>query len=178
MRYPGERIALFIDGPNLSETARALDLKIDYQRLFTEFKTAAAYYYTALYPSGDGSNSRLFMHHLQRCGFTLVTKPIKIFIQDDGSRKVKGNMDVEIAVDIITAASSGDFDRIVLFSGDGDFRYLVEKVQTENVAVTVVSSVMTEPPGVATALRFRANEFLDLDDLRGEIEPLKTLAFM
>ena len=58
---------------------------------------------------------------------------------------------------------------MVLFSGDGDFRSLVEAVQRRGVRVTVVSTVSTQPPMVADELRRQADVFLDIVDLQTKI---------
>jgi uncharacterized LabA/DUF88 family protein len=84
-----------------------------------------------------------------------------------GRRKVKGNMDVELTVDVMEMGER--VDHIVLFSGDGDFRRLVEAVQKKGVRVTVVSSIKTQPPMVADELRRQADIFVDLGDLAPHI---------
>jgi uncharacterized LabA/DUF88 family protein len=76
-------------------------------------------------------------------------------------------MDVELAVDVMEMG--GHVDHIVLFSGDGDFRRLVEAVQKKGVRVTVVSSIKTQPPMVADELRRQADIFVDLGDLAPHI---------
>src|SRR5262249_54854556 len=82
-------------------------------------------------------------------------------------RKVKGNMDIELAVDAMEIA--GSIDHMVLFSGDGDFRSLVEAVQRRGVRVTVVSTISTQPPMVADELRRQADVFLDIVELQAKI---------
>src|SRR5262249_54100377 len=84
-------------------------------------------------------------------------------------RKVKGNMDIELAVDAMEIA--GSIDHMVLFSGDGDFRSLVEAVQRRGVRVTVVSTISTQPPMVADELRRQADIFLDILELQPNIGP-------
>ena len=56
-------------------------------------------------------------------------------------------------------------DHVVLFSGDGDFRRLVESVQRKGVRVTVVSTVKSQPPMASDDLRRQADSFVDLSDL-------------
>ena len=77
-------------------------------------------------------------------------------------------MDIELAIDMMEM--SDNLDHIMLFSGDGDFRRLVEAVQRKGVRVTVVSSVKTTPPMVADELRRQADHFLDLDELAPMIQ--------
>jgi len=96
-------------------------------------------------------------------GFTVVTKPVRRFTDAQGHTRTKGNMDIEIAVDMLGLA--GDIDHAILFSGDGDFRRLVEAVQAKGVRVTVISTLKTQPPQIADDLRRQADAFIDLADL-------------
>ena len=165
--YPNERLALFIDGANLYAAARSLGFDIDYKRLLDEFmkkgKLVRAFYYTALIEDQEYSPIRPLVEWLDYNGYTMVTKPAKEFTDSAGRRKIKGNMDIEIAVDVTEMAEH--LDHVVLFSGDGDFRRLVEAVQRKGRRVTVVSTVRTSPPMVADELRRQADHFLELDTL-------------
>jgi uncharacterized LabA/DUF88 family protein len=159
-----ERIALFIDGANLYATAKSLGFDIDYKRLLKEFqsrgKLIRAFYYTALIEDQEYSSIRPLIDWLDYNGFAVVTKPTKEFVDALGRRKVKGNMDIELAVDAMEMADH--LDHIVLFSGDGDFRSLVEAVQRKGVRVSVVSTNTTQPAMIADELRRQADEFIDL----------------
>jgi len=165
--YPSERIALFVDGSNLFAAARTLGFDIDYKALLNEFSSKGilvrALYYTALIEDQDFSPLRPLVDWLDYNGFTVITKPAKEYVDSSGRRKIKGNMDIEIAVDIMTLADN--VDHIVLFSGDGDFRRLIESVQRRGKRVTVVSTMKTHPSMVADELRRQADTFLELDDL-------------
>ena len=90
-----------------------------------------AYYYTAMIEDQEFTSIRPLIDWLDYNGYTIVTKPTKEFIDQTGRRKVKGNMDIELAVDAIELAPY--IDQMVLFSGDGDFRSLVEAVQRHHV---------------------------------------------
>ncbi len=166
-----DRIALFIDGANLYATAKSLGFDIDYKRLLKEFqsrgKLVRAFYYTALVEDQEYSSIRPLIDWLDYNGFAVVTKPTKEFVDALGRRKVKGNMDIELAVDAMEMADH--LDHIVLFSGDGDFRSLVEAVQRKGVRVTVVSTNSTQPAMIADELRRQADEFLDLIHLAAKI---------
>ena len=170
--YANERTALFIDGANLYSAARLLGFNIDYRRLRKHFASQArvicAMYYTALIEDQEYSPIRPLVDWLDYNGFTMVTKPTKEFADADGRRKIKGNMDIELAVDLMEM--SPHLDHIVLFSGDGDFRRLVEAVQRKGTRVTVVSTVESSPPMVADELRRQADNFIDLRDLQELIE--------
>ncbi len=170
--YEQERVGLFIDGANLYATARALGFDIDYKRLLELFKGKChlirAFYYTALVEDQEYSPIRPLIDWLDYNGYTMVTKPTKEFTDSTGRRKLKGNMDIELAIDVLEMADS--LNHIVLFSGDGDFRRLVEAVQRKGARVTVVSTVRSQPSMVADELRRQADTFVDLLDLQEQIE--------
>src|SRR2546421_4607408 len=166
-----EKMALFIDGANLYATAKALGFDIDYKRLLREFQSRGyllrAFYYTAVIEDQEYSSIRPLIDWLDYNGYTVVTKATKEFVDQSGRRKVKGNMDIELAVNAMEIAPS--VDHIVLFSGDGDFRSLVEAIQRKGVRVTVVSTISTQPPMVADELRRQADIFVDIVELQGKI---------
>ena len=166
-----ERTALFIDGANLYATAKTLGFDIDYKKLLREFQSKGrlvrAFYYTALVEDQEYSSIRPLIDWLDYNGYAVVTKPTKEFVDSMGRRKVKGNMDIELAVDAMEMAEN--LDHMVLFSGDGDFRSLVEAVQRKGVRVSVVSTVNTQPPMVADELRRQADEFIDLVHLIAKV---------
>ncbi|HEX6102063.1 MAG TPA: NYN domain-containing protein [Alphaproteobacteria bacterium] len=169
--YPQERLALFIDGANLYAAARALGFDIDYKRLLDLFATKGrlvrAFYYTALVEDQEYSPIRPLVDWLDYNGYTMVTKPTKEFTDASGRRKIKGDMDIELAIDLMEMAEH--LDHAILFSGDGDFRRLVEAVQRKGVRVTVVSTIRTQPPMVADELRRQADHFVELQDLSPSI---------
>ncbi|MBB4382956.1 uncharacterized LabA/DUF88 family protein [Bradyrhizobium sp. SBR1B] len=148
------RIALFIDGPNLHATAKTLGFDIDFKRLLEEFQKRGmllrASYYTAIIEDQEYSSIRPLVDWLDYNGYAVVTKTTKEFVDASGRRRVKGNMHIEIAVDMMEVAAS--IDEVILFSGDGDFRSLVETVQRRGVRVTVVSTISSHPPMVADEL--------------------------
>ena len=169
--YPRERIALFIDGANLYATAKSLGFDIDYKRLLDYFRSKGqlvrALYYTALAEDQEYSSIRPLIDWLDYNGYTMVTKPTKEFTDSSGRRKIKGNMDIELAVDAMDLAEH--LDHIILFSGDGDFRSLVEALQHKGKRVSVVSTLATQPPMVADELRRQADQFIDIADLQDEV---------
>ncbi len=167
MFYPQERMGLFIDGSNLYAAARALNFDIDYKRLLEVFANKGhlirAFYYTALVEDQEYSPIRPLVDWLDYNGYTMVTKPTKEFTDAQGRRKIKGNMDIELAIDVMEMAER--LDHVVIFSGDGDFRRLVDAIQRKGVRVTVVSTTKSNPPMVADELRRQADNFIDLVDL-------------
>jgi uncharacterized LabA/DUF88 family protein len=163
------KIALFIDGANLYATAKTLGFDIDYRRLLKEFRgrdgvLLRAFYYTAVIEDQEYTSIRPLIDWLDYNGYSVVTKATKEFIDASGRRKVKGNMDIELAVDAMALAEH--IDQMVLFSGDGGFRSLVEAVQRRGVRVTVVSTISSQPPMIADELRRQADVFTDLIELR------------
>src|SRR5256714_6404554 len=165
------KIALLIDGANLSSTSKALGFDIDYKRLLKEFQSRGtllrAIYYTAIIEDQEYSSIRPLVDWLDYNGYTVVTKATKEYIDPSGRRKVRGNMDIELAVDALELAEH--VDQIVLFSGDGDFRSLVEALQRRGVRVTVVSTISCQPPMIADELRRQADVFTDLVELQSKL---------
>jgi len=166
-----EKIAVFIDGANLYATSKSLGFDIDYRKLLKEFQSRGtllrAFYYTALVEDQEYSSIRPLVDWLDYNGYTVVTKPAREFTDATGRRKIKGNMDLELAVDAMELAPH--IDHLVLFSGDGDFRPVVAAVQRRGVRVSVVSTITTQPPMVSDDLRRQADEFIDLMSLQPKI---------
>lgn len=166
-----EKIALFIDGANLYAAAKALGFDIDYRKLLKAFQSRGyllrAYYYTALIEDQEYSSIRPLIDWLDYNGYKVVTKPAKEFTDSSGRRKIKGNMDIELTIDAMELADT--VDHFVIFSGDGDFRSLVEALQRRGRKVSVVSTLLSQPPMIADDLRRQADHFLDLKALRDEI---------
>lgn len=168
---PREKIALFIDGANLYATSRALGFDIDYRKLLTTFQKRAyllrAYYYTALIEDQEYSSIRPLIDWLDYNGYKVVTKPAKEFTDSSGRRKIKGNMDIELTIDALELIEV--VDHYVLFSGDGDFRTLVEALQRRGRKVSIVSTIQSQPPMISDDLRRQADSFIDLASLQNEV---------
>lgn len=170
--HENERVALYIDGSNMYSAARSLGIDVDYKKLRDFFTGKArlvrAFYYTALIEDQEFSPIKPLVDWLDYNGYTMVTKPTKEFTDSLGRRRIKGNMDIELAIDMLEM--SAHVDHAVLFSGDGDFRRLVEAVQRRGVIVSVVSSVRSTPPMIADDLRRQADMFIELQDLVPHIQ--------
>jgi uncharacterized LabA/DUF88 family protein len=168
------KTALFIDGPNLHSTAKALGFDLDFKRLLEPFErrgtVVRSYYYTTV---SENTELRPLLDWLDYNGFTVREKRAKEFDDGEGRRKIKRNVCVDLVVDALEIAAY--VDHIVLFTGNGDFRSLVEAVQQRGVFVTLVSSMRTKPAMIADELRRQADAFIDLDDLRAAI--CRTLPF-
>ena len=165
--YTSEKLAVFIDGANLYAATKALDFDIDYKLLLEWFSEQSclvrAFYYTALAEDQEYSPIRPLVDWLDYNGYTMITKPVKEFIDANGRKKVKNNIDIELALDMIELADH--IDHVVLFSGDGDFYRLIKYVQRKGVRVTVVSTIETSPAMIADDLRRQADQFIDLSEL-------------
>jgi len=171
MRFSAqERTALFIDGANLYAATRSLGFDIDYRRLLDFFAGKSnmlrAYYYSALLETEEYSPLKPLTDWLAYNGYSLVTKPAKEFTDALGRRRIKGNMDIELAIDMLELAPK--LDHAILFSGDSDFRRLVEAMQRKGVRVSVVSTIKTNPPMIADELRRQADQYIDLADIAME----------
>ena len=165
------KIALFIDGPNLYATARALNFQIDYKRLLQEFQRRGiierAFYYTALNQDEEYGSYHALIDWLDCNGYSVITKSAKEYVDLSSRRKIKDSMDIELAVNVMEITDH--VDQIVLFSGSADFRSLVKAVQRRGVSVTVVSTIMSKPPMIADELRRQADVFTDLSELKTKI---------
>lgn len=166
-----DKAALFIDGANLYLTSRSVGFDVDFRKLLAYFKIKTrlirAFYFTAIPEEGEHAVIRPLIDWLEYNSYSIISKPAKEFTDAYGRRKIKGNMVVDIAVQAMQIAPY--IDHIILFSGDGDLRCLVEAVQKKGVFVTVVSSIASHPPVLADELRRQANEFIELASLKSEL---------
>jgi uncharacterized LabA/DUF88 family protein len=169
--HPSERMVLFIDGPNLHATAKALNFDIDYKKLLSLFGARArlirAIYYTTVLEQDEFVSIRPLVDWLEYNGYTLATKPAKEYVDSQGRRRLKGSMDVELAVDAMRL--SPQMDHAVLFTGDGDFRSLVAALQLQGRRVSVVSTLQAASPMISDDLRRQADQFVDLADLERHV---------
>lgn len=160
------RVALFIDGGNLYHAAKSLGFKIDFLRLKeffvpNEMQLFKAFYYSAYDPS-QGFIMKI-IDWLKHNGFIVITKEVKKIAHSF----IKGNMDVELAVDMLLTI--GQYDKAILFSGDGDFTRCVSELQKRNKLVHVVSTEKSDPPLLAHELKAQADEFIELADIIPQI---------
>ena len=167
-----ERIALFIDGSNFHQTVKGLGFEVDYKRLLVEFgkrgTVVRAYHYTLIREDGEFSSLRPLLDWLDYNGFAVRTKPAKEVDDEDGRRKAKRSMGMELAIDALELARR--IDHAFLFSGDGDLQAVVQALQRLGVRVTVVSSVRTRSTKLADELRRQVDSSIDIADLRESIE--------
>lgn len=169
MFYPTERTVIFVDGPNIYGAVKALGWEIDFKKMRAHFANQGRLlrinYYTALYDTDDFNSIKPLTDWMSYNGFNVVSKPVKEYVGRDGKKVVKGNMDIEIAIDMMEIAPH--IDHLILFSGDGDFRRLVEAMQRLGKRVTVISTIKTQPSMIADELRRQADNYVDLEELKG-----------
>ncbi len=159
---------LLIDGSNLYDAAKNIQLSIDYKKLLTLMKEGQskfrAYYFTALPNRSVQSPLHKLVDWLGYNGYTCVTKEMKEYKLSDGRIRIKGNMDVDIAVYAMRLCSIAT--EIYLFSGDGDFTCLVaEMQQRSSVEVTCVSSMTF----ISADLRKQCDNFIALETIADAI---------
>jgi len=163
--------ALFIDGPNVYLTAKALGFDVDYKRLHNYFSARCdlirAYYYTAVRERDTHDSLRPLLDWLDYNQYTLVQKPTKEWTDASGRTKVKGNMDMEMACDAFDLSST--IRNATFFTGDGDFVAIIRLLQRRGIRCTVVSSTETQPVMCADELRRAADEFVELSELNKAI---------
>lgn len=164
---PQDRVAVFIDGPNLYVASKTAGFDIDFKNFTSvvggEGRLLRSYYYTAIADTEEFNSVRPLVDWLGYNGFKVVTKPVREHFDQEGRKRIKSNMNVEIAVDALEI--SAHVDHIILFSGDGDLSPMVEAIQRKGVRVTVVSS----KDGTSDELRRQADSFVDLRDLSSSL---------
>jgi uncharacterized LabA/DUF88 family protein len=132
---------------------------MDYQNflenLSKTYDVVSARYYSGVSDDPKHKNVRDFLGSISKKGYVIITKPVQVF--PDGS--VKANVDIEIAVDMMTMAPR--LDKVMLFSGDGDFTYAVDTLQRMGITVVVVS----HKPFASLELRNQCNEFIEVGKL-------------
>lgn len=166
---PDDKTAIFIDGANLYKTARNLGFDIDYKRLLQkardETRLVRASYYTIMQEDReqDYSPLRPLVDWLDYNGYQMVTKPSWEYTDAQGRKRHRGSIDVELAVDMVMMAPH--LDCIVLFTGSGDFRHAIARIQEQGCRVVVVSTISTQPPMASDDIRRQADQFIDLTDI-------------
>lgn len=156
------RVAIFIDGSNLFYATLQLGMEIDYTKLLCcltgEARLLRAFFYTGSDPMNERQQS--FLHWLRCNGYRVISKDLIQF--PDGSKKA--DMDVEIAVDMMTLAQY--YDTAVLVSGDGDLAYAANQVSYQGTRLEVVSlrSMTSE------SLIDVADYYIDLSDIKSDIQ--------
>lgn len=163
------RLSIFVDGNNMFYAQQKNGWFFDPRRVLEYFKkekTGAdlvnAFWYTGL---KDPQDQRGFRDALISLGYTVRTKILKEYYDDASGRySQKANLDIEIVIDMFNTVEQ--YDRVVLFSGDGDFERAIELLRSKSTHITVVS---TEGM-IARELRNVTDRYIDLNDIRDSIE--------
>lgn len=171
MFYKDDRLGVFINGFNLYQCAKALGFEVDYSRMRDEFKVRGRLmrmgYYTTILDGDDFSPQKPLFDWLSYNGYQLNLKPVREIVDPDGRKRVRGSIDVEMAVDILTMVDR--LDHIVIFSGSSDLKAVVDAVKRAGVRVSVAATTRTNPAMVSDDLRRSADNFIDLADLMDQI---------
>ncbi len=162
------RLSIFVDGNNMFYAQQKNGWFFDPRRVLDYFKgepnitLVNAFWYTGL---KDPQDQRGFRDALISLGYTVRTKILKEYYDDNSGRySQKANLDIEIVVDMFNTVDQ--YDRVILFSGDGDFERAIELLRSKNTHITVVS---TEGM-IARELRNATDRYIDLNDMREQIE--------
>lgn len=163
-----DRISIFVDGNNMfyaqQKNGWFFDPRkvIDYFSEESGFMLINAFWYTGL---KDSQDQRGFRDALISLGYTVRTKILKEYYDDSSGRfSQKANLDIEIVVDMFNTVDQ--YDRVVLFSGDGDFERAIELLRSKNTHITVVST----DGMIARELRNATDRYIDLNEIRNCIE--------
>ncbi len=161
-----ERVAIFIDGENIHYSAKHLNMRLDYLKLCARLagnrRLVRSYFYTAVSNQSEGKID--FINFLKLNGFTVVTKEIKSFSDDQGqARSVRSSLDMELAIDVLDMTQH--LDVVILCTGDGDFKPLVNSVSRQGRRVEVCAlREMT-----STDLIAAADVYTDLASMKDQI---------
>ncbi|MEM6754825.1 MAG: NYN domain-containing protein [Cyanobacteria bacterium P01_C01_bin.38] len=163
------RLSIFVDGNNMFYAQQKNGWFFDPRRVLEYFKyehihtdLINAFWYTGL---KDPQDQRGFRDALISLGYTVRTKILKEYYDDSSGRySQKANLDIEIVVDMFNTVDQ--YDKVILFSGDGDFERAIELLRSKNTHITVVS---TEGM-IARELRNVTDRYIDLNDIRNSIE--------
>lgn len=163
----GQRVGIFVDVPNVIYAAERRNVNIDFGRVLDYFTRGRQLVRASAYaPISDDPQAKLesqrFVHHFVGHPYRIITKPLKRFA--DGS--MKANFDIELAIDILTM--SDRLDVVVLMSGDGDFRRLVEMVSSRGVRVEVVAFGETASSELKSVADLYVELGAHLDDFKAQ----------
>jgi uncharacterized LabA/DUF88 family protein len=167
---PMSRLSIFVDGNNMFYAQQKNGWFFDPRRVLEHFTDDPdlmlinAFWYTGL---KDPQDQRGFRDALISLGYTVRTKVLKEYYDDNSGRySQKANLDIDIVVDMFNTVDQ--YDRVILFSGDGDFERAIEFLRSKSTHITVVS---TEGM-IARELRNATDRYIDLNDIREQIEKI------
>jgi len=176
MPYSTNRLSIFVDGNNMFYAQQKNGWFFDPKRVLEYFTNDLdvdlinAFWYTGL---KDPQDQRGFRDALISLGYTVRTKILKEYYDDSSGRySQKANLDIEIVVDMFNTVEQ--YNRVILFSGDGDFERAIELLRSKNTHITVVS---TEGM-IARELRNATDRYIDLNTIRKKIEKVDKLDYL
>lgn len=166
------RLSIFVDGNNMFYAQQKNGWFFDPRRVLEYFRNEQsqtmlvnAFWYTGL---KDHQDQRGFRDALISLGYTVRTKILKEYYDDSSGRySQKANLDIEIVIDMFNTVEQ--YNRVILFSGDGDFERAIELLRSKNTHITVVS---TEGM-IARELRNVTDRYIDLNLIRDKIEKVE-----
>lgn len=163
-----KKYGLFVDGSNLFASAKSIGFRVDYTKLLAYYgelgEVTRAFYFTALPPKDVETPLRRMVDFVRFNGWKVIEKETSQYTDlATGEVKLKGNMDVEIAVYADEVAHT--MTHMVLFSGDADFSCLIESMQRR---YSIHCSVVSSRSLAAMKMRSIANEFVDLASMRDQ----------
>ncbi|MEY2984241.1 MAG: hypothetical protein RLZZ568_858 [Cyanobacteriota bacterium] len=156
------RVAIFIDGSNLFYAALQLGIEIDYTKLLHCLTGGSRLLRAFFYTGVDRSNEKQqgFLLWMRRNGYRVIAKDLVQL--PDGSKKA--NLDVEIAVDLMSLV--GAYDTAVVVSGDGDLAYAADAVSYRGARIEVVSLRSMTSDSLINV----SDRYVDLDSIKDEIQ--------
>lgn len=172
-----EPTAVLIDGYNTLSTTKLLKFDIDFRKLLNLFQNKTRlvkiYYFASLRDNPADHDPMIpVIQWMMYNGYNVISKKMNEFMNIDNIQS-KGNMDVEISVTVLEMVKS--VDHIVLFTGDENFRFLIEAVQRMGTRITVCSSMQCQPQIMSDDLRRQADNFIELNNLKSEIQRNRSL---
>ena len=159
------KVYVFIDVANIFYSQRTLKWKISYKKLIDYFRKECdlgkCFVYAGIFK--EDHNQERFLRMLEKCGYILITKPVKKIITRNGHLEWKADLDVELSFNM--EDFSNEYDSAVLLSGDSDFAYILKRIKKKKKKVIVIST-----RGHVALELLKEAKFIDLRKLRGELE--------
>lgn len=161
------RVAAFIDGSNLYFTQKDMGWNVDFIKLRKKFESYGDLVFNTYYVGENAPpdvKEAGFHTFLMLNGYSLETKTVKEFTDEDGTKRKKANLDIEIVLDMFNQVEN--YDLALLASGDGDFHRPLQLLRARGKRFFVFST----PKFAAREIRMLAGpDFKDLTNLKAEL---------
>jgi len=166
---------VYVDGANVFYMQKK-DIKFDIdwkkmkEYLQKEWDVVEVLYYLGI--KEKDANRSSYLKYLDHLGFKVITKPLKVIKIDHEhplhqlhkyTEIYKCNFDVEITTDILL--DRVNIDEVILFSGDSDFDYLVQKLKNAGKGVTIFSSRKM----LSWELKMTSRKYVFLEDIKEKV---------